>query len=194
MENINLWQIGLIILGIGIILTIIPILIAFMKKVKLDKPKSWFNEANHFGNLKERLIANENRIQGTLIYWKNQAAAHKKLHSSNIFWGIISAVSLPVLIQYYDETNIWSHAFMTILTFWTGILFAISHTFKSEEKYQGFRATESEYYDITRELLDTPIKEEKELEKLVNNYFDVVERIRKIARKVETESPPSARI
>ena len=194
MKNINLWQIGLIILITGIILTIIPIVLAFMKKVKLDKPKSWFNEANHFGNLKERLIANENRIQGTLIYWKNQAAAHQKLHNSNIFWGIISAVSLPVLIQYYEDTNIWSHAFMTILTFWTGILFSVSHTFKSEEKYQGFRATESEYYDITRELLDTPIKEENKLEKLVNEYFEVVEKIRKIARKVETESPPSVRI
>ncbi len=194
MENINLWQVGLIALAIGIVLTILPIVIAFMKKVKLDKPKSWFNEANHFGNLKDRLIANETRIQGTLVFWKNQAAAHRILHSSNTFWGIISAVSLPVLIQYYDDKDIWSHAFMTILTFWTGILFAVSHTFKSEEKYQGFRATESEYYDITRELLDTPIKEENELEKLVNNYFETVERIRKVARKVETESPPSARI
>ena len=194
MENINFWQIGLALLAIGIILTIIPIVAAFMKKVKLDKPKSWFNEANHLGELKERLLANENRIQGTLIYWKNQAAAHKKLHTSNTFWGIISAVSLPVLIQYYEDTNIWSHAFMTILTFWTGILFAISHTFKSEEKYQGFRATESEYYDITRELLDTPIKAESELEKLVNDYFETVEKIRKVARNVETESPPSARI
>jgi len=194
MENIDLWKIGLIVLICGIILTIVPIVFAFMKKVKLDKPKNWFNEANHFGILKERLIANENRIQGTLIFWKNQAAAHKLLHSSNTFWGIISAVSLPVLIQYYDDTDLWSHAFMTILTFWTGILFAVSHTFKSEEKYQGFRATESEYYDITRELLDTPIKEESELKILVNEYFATVEKIRKVARMVETESPPSARI
>lgn len=194
LEDPNSWLIGLCILVIGIILTIVPIVLAFMKKVRLDKPESWFNEANHFGDLKERLIANEKRILGTLIYWKNQATAHKKLHSSNTFWGIISAVSLPVLIQFYDETDFWSLAFMTVLTFWTGILFAISHTLKSEEKYQGFRATESEYYDITRELLDTPFRKKEELEKLVNTYFETVEKIRKVARNVETESPPSARI
>ncbi len=165
-----------------------------MKRVKLDKPKSWFEEADNFGSLKDRLIANEDRIKGTLIFWKNKATAHKLLHDSNIFWGLISAVSLPVLIQYYDVNNIWSHAFMTILTFWTGLLFAISHTLKSEEKYQGFRATESEYYDATRQLLDTSVKDEQELEVMVNGYFDIVEKIRKIARKVETESPPSARI
>lgn len=190
----NLWQIGLIILMIGILITIIKIVVAFTKKIELEKPKSWFNEATFFGDLKGRLIANEQRIIGTLIFWKNKAYAHKILHSSNILWSLISAVSLPVLIQFYDDTDIWSKTFMTVLTFWTGTLFAFSHTLKSEVKYQGFRATESEYYDITRELLDTPIRDINELEKLVNEYFETVEKIRKIARKVETEAPPTIKI
>ena len=190
----NIWQVGFFVLVLGIIITIIPILIAFQKKIKLDKPSKWFNEANYLGDLKDRLIANESRIQGTLLYWKNKAAAHRMLHNANIFWGLIAAVSLPVLIQYYNTEDIWSHTFMTVLTFWTGLVFAFSHTLKSEEKYQGFRATESEYYDITRELLDTPERDSKELEVLVNEYIVTVEKIRKVARRVETGSPPSARI
>lgn len=194
MENMNLWQIGLLTLIVGIVITLIPIIRAFLKKIKLDKPKSWFNDADYFGDLKNRLIANENRIKGTLVYWKNKAAAHRMLHNANIFWGLISSVSLPVLIQYYDASDIWSHSFMTVLTLWTGLIFAISHTLKSEEKYQGFRATESDYYDITRELLDSSERDPQKLEELVHDYFEIVEKIRKVARRVETGSPPSVRI
>lgn len=194
MENIDFWKIGFIFLILGIIITIIPIVLAFNKKIKLDQPKFWFEEATYFGDLKDRLIKNESRIQGTLIFWKNKAAAHRLLHSANVFWGLIAAVSLPVLIQYYNGDENWARIFMTVLTFWTGLIFAFSHTLKSEEKYQGFRSTESEYYDITRELIDTSERDPEELKILVNEYFAQVERIRKVARKVETGSPPSSRI
>ncbi len=192
--DINLWKYGFILIIIGIVMTIIPIMYAFFKRIKLDKPKFWFEEANFLGKNKERLIACEGRIQGTLIFWKNKAEAHRKLHIANVLWGLISAVSLPVLIQFYDKTDSYSLTFMTVLTFWTGLIFAISHTLKSESKYQGYRSTESDYYDSTRELLDTPERDEKKLEHLVNEHIDIVEKIRQVARGIETGTPPSARI
>lgn len=194
MTHVNLWQLGLFALIAGIVLTIIPLIFAFRKRIKLDKPKFWFKEANFFGDQKERLIATEGRIQGTLVYWKNNAAAQRMLYTANIFWGLIAAVSLPVLIQFYEKSDNWSLSFMTVLTFWTGLIFAISHTLKSESKYQGFRATESDFYDITRELLDTPERDKAKLRLLVNEYIETVEKIRKVARRIETGIPPSARL
>ncbi|MES2328183.1 MAG: hypothetical protein V4539_01185 [Bacteroidota bacterium] len=194
MKNINLWQIGFMALMLGILLTTIPIIFAFRKKIKLDKPKFWFKEADFLGDLRVRLIATEGRIQGTLIYWKNQAAAHRILHTANIFWGLIASVSLPVLVQFYDKNDAWASSFMTVMTFWTGLIFAISYTLKSESKYQGFRATESDFYDITRQLLDTPERDEEKLEQLVNDYIKTVEEIRKMARRIETGIPPSVRL
>ena len=193
-SEIILWKYGLVALLIAIVLTIIPIVLAFMKKVKLDKPKYWFDEADFFGDQKERLKATEGRIQGTLVYWKNQAEAYRLLHTANIFWGLIAAVSLPILVQFYDKTEFWSLAFMTGLTFWTGLIFAIAHTLKSESKYQGFRATESDFYDLTRELLDTPERDSEALKKLVNDYILTVEKVRKVARRIETGIPPSVRL
>lgn len=192
-SEIILWKYGLVALLIAIVVTTIPIVLAFMKKVKLDKPKYWFDEADFFGDQKERLKATEGRIQGTLVYWKNQAAAYRLLHNANIFWGLIAAVSLPILVQFYDKTEFWSLAFMTVLTFWTGLIFAIAHTLKSESKYQGFRATESDFYDLTRELLDTPERDPEELKKLVNDYILTVEKVRKVARRIETGIPPSVK-
>ena len=84
MTNINLWQIGFFVIITGIVLTIIPIAL-FKKRIKLDKPKFWFKEADFLGDNKERLIVNEGRIQGTLIYWKNKAAAHRMLYNANIY-------------------------------------------------------------------------------------------------------------
>lgn len=192
--GINIWQMAFYLLLIGIALTVIPIVFAFQKRIKLDKPNYWFKEADFLGDQKERLIVNESRIHGTLLYWKNQAAAHKKLHDANIFWGLIASVSLPVLVQFYDKNDIWATTFMTVMTFWTGLIFAIDFTFKSESKYQGFRASESDYYDITRVLLDTPERDKEKIEKLVNEYIETVEKIRKMARRIETGIPPSVKL
>jgi hypothetical protein len=101
-------------------------------------------------------------------------------------------VILPVLIQRFERNNAWSVLFMTVLTTWTGLIVALSYTFKSEEKYQGLRQQESDFYDVSRRLLDSVSPGDPDLTKKVNDYIDVVSLIRRTARRVETGSPPSA--
>lgn len=193
MLNNLIWIIACCILVIGVIITILPIIVAFTKKVKLNKTSKWFNEADFLGNQKQRLIDHEIRMEGTLIYWKNKATAHNRLHNARVIWSLISAVILPVLIQFYDNKNLWSIAFMTGLTTWTGFIVALAHGLKSEEMFRGFRECESDYYDIARELLDLKISGSNRIEEKVNQFIKEAENIRKVGRKVETNSPPSGR-
>jgi hypothetical protein len=48
-----------------------------------------------------------------------------------------------------------------MVAFWTAIVVALAQAFKSEELLRGFRLCESDYYDLTRQLLDWPAKDEK---------------------------------
>ena len=192
MNMITLWQIGCIALAIGILVTTIPITTAFLKKIKLNDVGTWFQDGSNLGDQQTRLQEHFSRIQGTLVFWKNKAAAHHRLHSARVIWSLISAVSLPVLIQFYDSSDKWAVAFLTGLTIWTGFIVALAYTFKSEQKYQGFRQQESDYYDISRNLLDFPDDNADTLKVQVDEYIKKVENIRKFARNVETGSPPSA--
>jgi hypothetical protein len=187
----KIWLAASVVLLLGILGTIVPVALAFLKKIKLDKPTSWFDKATVLGAQQQRLLDHEARIQGTLLFWKNKAAAHGRLHSSSVLWSLFSAVSLPVLVQLYEKSLMWSNVFLTTLTFWTGLVVALAHTFKSEELYRGFRQCESDYYDLTRRLLDYPAKTEQELDAQVDAYLETVYRIRALGRDVETNSPMS---
>lgn len=187
----NLWPILFFITLACFLISILLILIASLKKVKLKKVPVWFSEANDFKEQKKRLTEHELRIEGTLAYWKNTAAMHHRIDKSRIIWSLFSAISLPVLIQFYDNTNSWSVAFLTSLTIITGLSVSLSHALKSEQMYRGFRECESDYYDLARKLLDFPETTE-ELRKIqVDNFLNQVELIRKAGRKVETNRPPS---
>jgi hypothetical protein len=87
----------------------------------------------------------------------------------NAFRGATKPLTLN--FSFYDKT------YSYLLIFWTGLIFAISHTLKSGSKYQGYRFTESDYYDSIRELLDTPERDDKKLEDLVNAHIEIVEKI-----------------
>ena len=185
------WLAASVALVLGILGTIVPVAIAFLKKIKLDKPTTWFDKATVFGAQQQRLLDHEARIQGTLLFWKNKAAAHGRLHSASVLWSLFSAVSLPVLVQLYEKSILWSNVFLTTLTFWTGLIVALAHTFKSEELHRGFRQCESDYYDLTRQLLDHPAKTDQELGAQVDTYLNTIYRVRALGRDVETNSPMS---
>lgn len=189
----NLWKIGHIFLAIGAVITLIPIALAFFKKVKLHKTPKWFGDAVFLGDQQQRMIEHEIRMEGTLLYWKNKACMHHRIHNARIFWSLLSAVSLPVLIQFYDRQNLWSVAFMTSLTTWTGFIVAFAYALKSEQIYQGFRQCESDYYDMARELLDWCDNDPEKIANIVNTFIFEAEIIRKKCRKIETGSPPSSR-
>lgn len=187
----SLWEYLFYLQIVGAGITLIPIITAFLRQVKLNKVPNWFGEADSFQEQKDRLIAHELRIEGTLVYWKNLAAAHNRLHNARVFWSLVSAVTLPVIIQFFDRTNSWSVAFVTSLTVFSGFIVALAHAMKSEEIYRGFRECESDYYDIARSLLDNPGSTEIERKSQVDGFLQTVERIRKAGRKVETNRPPS---
>ncbi|MBW4623711.1 MAG: hypothetical protein KME17_30665 [Cyanosarcina radialis HA8281-LM2] len=80
---------------------------------------------------------------------------------------------------------------MTLLTTWTGLIVTSAYTFKAEQKYQGFRQQETDYYHITRALLDFPNRDPDLLREQVDEYIRQVENIRRFAWGIETGSPPS---
>lgn len=190
--NFDWWLAGVVVLIIAIVTTLIPIVFGYFSFVELNDPGEWFDTAEQLGSEKERVITHYSRIIGTLRFWKSRAAAHHRLHLARVIWSLLSAVLLPVLVQFYDKSNTWAVLFMTILTTWTGIIVALAFTLKSEEKYQGYRQQESDFYDISRKLLDLSKRGDPKLEKKIDAYIEIVSEIRKIGRKVETGSPPSA--
>ena len=192
--SINLWKIAMISLVIGILFSLIPIGWALLKKVKLKKTSFWFGESKNFGEQQQRLIEHECRMEGTLIYWKNKAYIHHRIHLIKVIWSLISAVTLPVLVQFYNKNDPWSVAFLTCLTTWTGFIVALAHALRSEQLYQAYRQCESDYYDMARNLLDWPESDPQKLKNSVDIFIKNAEKIRQVGRKTETGSPPSYKI
>lgn len=186
------WAVGIAVLCIAIAATSLPIGQALLQQIALDAAPVWMEEATNLGAEQQRVVVHYKRLKGTLVYWKNQAAAHHRLHMAGVFWSLSSAVLLPVLVQYYDVKSSASNAFMTILTTWTGFVVAVAYTLKSEQRYQGMRQQESDYYDLARSFLDSIRPDDPQLTEKVDLYIKNVDRIRRTARKVETGSPPSA--
>ncbi len=187
----DLWFVLLCSVLLGAILTMVPIILAFLQKVKLDRAPKWFKDADYFGDQHQRLCDHEDRVIGTLVYWKNKAAAHHRLHTASVIWSLITAVTLPVLVQFYESSNNWSVAFLTLITIFAGFIVALSHAMKSEAMSRGFRECESDYYDCARELLDNPGEDAEEIRQSVDKFFKTVQAIRMAGRKVETNRPPS---
>jgi len=187
------WFYATIALAFAILSTIAPVVRKFLKKVELDASAPWFEDAIDLGEEKDRVEENFQRIHGSLVYWKNNAAAFNSLDDARVFWSIVSSVTLPVLVQIYDSSEVFANVFFTSLTVWTGALVTYAYTVKAEQKYQGFRAIESDYYDLSRELLDFARNEPDNLKKRVDQYIHMVAKIRELARDVETGRPASAK-
>lgn len=189
----DLWIIGNVILLIAALFTSVQIAAAAYKKISLHEGGSGFEDSNKFSKeARGELIQHYSRIQGTLIFWKNQATLYERLYKYAVVWSIVSAVLIPVLIQVFDPTNIWSRIFMTVLSISTGLLIALSRGFKSEELFRAFRTSESDFYDLRRRLLDLPDNFGKSEQEILDNYFKQVAKIRKAARDAELNNPPSA--
>jgi hypothetical protein len=186
------WQAGVAGLAVAILTTVFPVAFGFLGFEKLHPAGQWFDTAIQLGSQQQRVVAHYSQIEGTLRFWKSKAAAYRRLHLARIYWSLGSGASLPVLVQCYDKAENWSKVFMTILTFWTGLVVVVAHTLRAEEKYQGFRQQESDFYDTSRELLMFTKKEDVDLEQKVDEYLRTIARVRAVGRRVETSSPPSA--
>ena len=94
------WFDGLIILSVFILISVIHILRAALEKVQVNAGAPGFDDAFGFSDeAKKRLEDHHKRIEGTLIFWKNQAALYERMYRYAILWSILSGVLIPVLIQ-----------------------------------------------------------------------------------------------
>ena len=186
------WQGGTFVLVIAIIFTLAPIVWGFLVFTELFPPGEWFDSSEELKEHRVRLVAHYSRITGTLKFWKSKASAHQRLYSAQVVWATLSGVALPVLVQYFDKTTIWPTLFLTILTTWNGILLALTFTLNSRELYRGFRQQESDFYDESRRLLNAAKANDPDLANKVEGYIQLVASIRRVGRRVETGSPPSA--
>lgn len=187
-DTLDMWVVGIIVIINFIIWTIVCLFEAYFKKIKLKKPKIWFDNTKSLGKEKDRLIEHGERMLGTLNFWKNSAEFHNRLVIARVYWGLVSSILIPVLIQFYEKTNFAANIFMTLLTTWTSLITILGYTLKSDEKYRGYRQSESDYYDLARELMDNASDDETELKNQVNQFLDLATKIRKLGRAIETDS------
>ena len=186
------WQAGTLALSIAIIGTTVPIIWGFLGYATLHPPGDWFDSSKELTEYRTRLVSHYSRISGTLVYWKTKAAAHQRLYYSQVIWASMSGVTLPVLIQYFEKSSQWPTVFLTILTTWNGILLVLAFTLNSRELYRGFRQQESDFYDESRRLLNKARHDDPELHDKVEEYINLVASIRRVGRRIETGTPPSA--
>jgi hypothetical protein len=173
------------------ILTFLPTFRAMIKKVKLYPGGSSFSESPHFSEETINLLNQHySRLQGTLIFWKNQASKYHRFHFYCLGWTIPSAILIPIVTQSIDGSPL-SKLFLTIVSTHTAILLSFHKGFKIENNLKAFRHGESEFYDLYRRLLDRPLSFGDTEEKRLENYFAEVETIRKYVRNAETDNFPT---
>ncbi|MBG1244714.1 hypothetical protein [Nostoc sp. NZL] len=186
----NTWLIASIIYISIAVITFIPTLKAIIKKVKLYPGGASFDESSYFSEeAKKSLIQHYSRLQGTLLFWKNEASKYTRFHFYCLWWTIPSATLIPTVTQLIDGTP-YSKLFLTIVSTHTAMLLSFYKGFKIESNLKAFRHGESEFYDLYRRLLDRPLSFGDTEAKQLESYFYEVELIRKYVRNAETDNFP----
>jgi hypothetical protein len=188
--HMNIWLIASIVYFLLAFITFIPSLRAILKKVKLYPGGASFSESPYFSDkAKTSLEQHYSRIQGTLLFWKNEANKYTRFHFYCLGWTIPSSILVPVITQLMDG-NPYSKGFLTIVSLHTALLLGFHKTFKVENNLKAFRHGESEFYDLYRRLLDQPETFGNTEDEQLKNYFNEVEIIRKYVRNAETDNLP----
>lgn len=189
----DFWALSIVIYVLSAIVTLIPTFRAMLKKVKLYPGGKSFQSSPHFSNNeKERLDQHYSRIEGTLIFWKNQAEKYRSFHYYCLYWTTSISIIIPVVAQYIDGTS-ESKLLLTIMSAHVAILLSFYRGFKVDNNYKAFRNGESEFYDLYRKMLDQPKTFGDNSEDQINNYFEQVEAIRKKIRNLEVDNFPDLR-
>ena len=177
-DDINLWSVFLFVyVGIASA-SFIPVVWAAAKKVNLKSANFSFAESPSFSDEgKVKLEQHYDRLQGTLVFWKNKAEMYGYFHHYSIDWTILGGISLPFLAQAITADP-WSKWVLTIISAHVAIIFVAQKGFKVEQNYKKYRLGESEYYDIRRRLLDQPHRFGETEQEQIDNYFTLVESMR----------------
>lgn len=191
LNEIDKWLIVIIVYCLTAVLSFIPVLVAIFRKVKLLPGGADYNSSPFFSERqKERLNQHYTRIQGTLGYWKNKAAKNYRFHIYTIIWTTAISIVLPILIQALgNESN--AKILLTIISVHSALLIGFHRAFKVERNYQTFRVAESEFYDLRRNFLDNAYKNQKNMDSVIDDFFESVTKLRIMARKEEVDNTPT---
>jgi hypothetical protein len=189
-EQLYYWVIAIWAYLILAVLTFLPVLVAALRKVKLNPGGETFDTSPHFSKeTKELLKQHFSRMHGTLIFWKNKAEWHKRFHFYTLCWTIPVSILIPIVAQSL-EPNFEARLFLTIISTHSALLVAFHRALKVENNFKAFRHGESEFYDLYRQLLDRPKSFGDTEEKQIEKYFSEVDFIRRTVRIAETDNFP----
>lgn len=160
----------------------------FGSKLKPSGPL--FRESPHFTEeQRDRLEQHYERIRGTLEFWKGKAKGFVRVHYYCVVFTIVSSWAVPLISATAPDI---SHAKWLILAMSSHIALAISlhRGLNVADNMRVFRHGESEFYDLTRKLLDSPKEFGVSAEEQINSYFQQVADLRRFVRRQETECTP----
>jgi hypothetical protein len=147
------WLIAAAAYLLAALLTFIPTGQALLRKVgrkdvedSLAQAKATIEKAHPIDGLddaaKQALVLNFERLAGTLVFWKFEAAKYRATHLYCLIWTIPSAVLIPIVTQAAAGTK-GGTTLVTVISAFTAILLAFHKGFKVEEHYraQGARTS-----------------------------------------------------
>jgi hypothetical protein len=192
------WLVAIWVYIVLAIVSFIPVWRAARRKIKegdvkssLDQAKDTIAKARPIDGLdetiREAMSLNFERLAGTLVFWKFEAAKYRAAHYYCLFWTIPSAVLIPILTQAVRGSPNGT-TLVTVISAFTAILLALHRGLKIEENYRGFRHGESEFYDLFRRMLDRPAAFAKNPKAQLDSYLLETETIRRFVRNAETNN------
>ena len=195
----DFWGVALWLYVTLALISFIPVWRAARRKVtkedtdeSLSKAKKTITKARPLQPLdrstREAILLNFDRLTGTLVFWKFEAAKYRAAHFYCLFWTIPSAVLIPILTQAINAGSGNGKTLVTVISAFTAILLAFHRGLKIEENYRAFRHGESEFYDLFRRILDRPSALGRDQIHQLDAYITETETIRRFVRNAETNN------
>ena len=189
--DINKWIIAVGIYLGAAVLTFTPTLRAILKKVKLFPGGASFDDSPYFSTEGKKLLNQHySRIQGTLIFWKNQAEKYKYFHYYCLIWSIPISILIPIITQLID-VNYYSKLFLTVISGHAALLIGFHQGLRIESNYRAYRNGESDFYDLYRQMLDEPKSFGQTEDERITQYIKEVAIVRKLVRNAEINNFPT---
>src|SRR4051794_13069962 len=91
----------------------LPVLQSILSPIKPHSSGPSFEETTFSDKVKKRLIANFERMSGTLGFWKAQAERYNRFHRYSLVWITISTISIPFVAQALSADP-WSKWFVSV--------------------------------------------------------------------------------
>jgi hypothetical protein len=198
--HVDWWAVALWVYGALALISFIPVWRAARRKIgdedvkkSLCQAKNYITEARPLGleplkeSTRQAIFLNFDRLAGTLMFWKFEAAKYRAAHLYCLFWTIPSAVLIPILTQAIGAGGSGT-TLVTVVSAFTAILLAFHRGLKIEENYRAFRHGESEFYDLFRRMLDRPDALGQDPQSQLDAYITETETIRRFVRNAETNN------